>query len=179
MPMTKRISRYWLPHGDKMLEADDGEWVRYVDVARFLPGYDRGREHPNTWPADEPPANPSALKCPTCKRPFEEVKLSELREYFEPPANPQSPFNWDACDEHETAFPKGAECPKCLVSLLREVLAEDDANVDTATTLSCDLIDRIRAVVNGQAEPPTKPSEQKLLDHLFEVHHCNCDLTKL
>jgi hypothetical protein len=78
----------------------------------------------------------------------------------EPAADPQSPFNWDACDEHETVFPKGAECPKCLVSLLREVLTEDDANVDTATTLSCDLIDRIRAVVNGQAEPPAPLPEQ-------------------
>jgi hypothetical protein len=28
----------------------------------------------------EPPANPSALKCPTCKRPFEDVQISELRE---------------------------------------------------------------------------------------------------
>lgn len=121
--MTKRISRYHLRISDAMLESDDGEWVRYVDVARFLPGYDRGREHPNTWPADEPAADP------------------------------QSPFNWDACDEHETVFPKGAECPKCLVSLLREVLAEDDANVDTATTLSCDLIDRIRAVVNRSENP--------------------------
>lgn len=37
--------------------------------------------------AAEPPANPSALKCPTCKRPLEEVQVSELREYFEPAAD--------------------------------------------------------------------------------------------
>jgi hypothetical protein len=34
----------------------------------------------------EPPASEGALKCPTCKRPFEEVAISELREYFEPTA---------------------------------------------------------------------------------------------
>lgn len=33
----------------------------------------------------EPTANPSALKCPTCKRPMEEVQLSEMREYFAEP----------------------------------------------------------------------------------------------
>jgi hypothetical protein len=41
--------------------------------------------------AVEPPASEGALKCPTCKRPFEEVAISELREYFEPPA-PQEKF---------------------------------------------------------------------------------------
>jgi len=67
-----------------VIEADDGEFVRYRDVARYLPGYDRGREHPDTWPADEPSAqsaseamdarsvepeaNPGTLLCPTCKR---------------------------------------------------------------------------------------------------------------
>lgn len=41
---------------------------------------------PHPWHKVKPPANPSALKCPTCKRPLEEVQVSELREYFEPPA---------------------------------------------------------------------------------------------
>lgn len=34
-------------------------------------------------------------------------------------------------------------------------------------------------VVMTQPEPEAKSAEQKLVDHLFEVHHCNCDLTKL
>lgn len=59
--MTKQISRYCLRIGDAIQEADDGEWVRYRDVARFLPGYDRGREHPDTWPAVEPPAEPANI----------------------------------------------------------------------------------------------------------------------
>lgn len=32
----------------------------------------------------EPPAKPGAFKCPTCKRPMEEVQISELGDYFAP-----------------------------------------------------------------------------------------------
>lgn len=39
-----------------------------------------------------------------------------------------------------------------ILGLLREVLAADDQNVDTATTLPDDLMDRIRAVVNRRGE---------------------------
>ena len=42
-------------------------------------------------PAPEPPANPSALKCHTCKRPFEEMAASELREYMAPSRPPNKP----------------------------------------------------------------------------------------
>lgn len=51
--MTKKVPRFHLA-GGKLHEADDGELVRYVDVARFLPGFDRGREHPDTWVPHEP-----------------------------------------------------------------------------------------------------------------------------
>lgn len=58
--MTKLITRHHLAGGE-MIEVDDGEWVRYADVARFLPGYDRGREHPNTWPPAEPESDPQNI----------------------------------------------------------------------------------------------------------------------
>lgn len=41
-----------------------------------------------------------------------------------------------------------------LKGLLREVLFADDQNVDTATTLPDDLMDRIRSVLNRGAEVP-------------------------
>lgn len=28
--------------------------------------------------------------------------------------DPNDPANWDCCDEHETAFPRGEACPGCV-----------------------------------------------------------------
>jgi len=48
----------------------------------------------------------------------------------------------------------GAAEPRAdLADLLREVVAADDSNVDTATTLPDELMDRIRAALSRQVEP--------------------------
>jgi hypothetical protein len=44
-----------------------------------------------------------------------EAALVELQERrAAEPAD--SPYNWSACDEHETVFPKGDSCPKCVAA---------------------------------------------------------------
>lgn len=90
----------------------------------------------------EPPANPSALKCPTCKRPMEEVKISELREYFEPPADPA----------------------ESLREIIEQIVADGGADQNSDAYLGEEMLARIRAALTRQAEPTPPDAETISLD---------------
>lgn len=79
----------------------------------------------------EPAANPSALKCPTCKRPMEEVKISELREYFESPADPA----------------------ESLREIIEQIVADGGADQNSDAYLGEEMLARIRSALNRPAEP--------------------------
>jgi hypothetical protein len=38
--------------------------------------------------------------------------------------------DWDACDEHETTFPKGDPCPACIADMDDSPLKDSDLEAD-------------------------------------------------